>query len=108
MSSKEANNAAQANDKDSLLKGNDDQSNASTNLDEINEEEFCRCCCCLCSCSRAEYEDLTCFGCLPIKCGIYCIALLSVFLTLFIFAETFTHLLSDYIAWWYVAICFAL
>ena len=107
MASKEANDAAQANDNDSLLNKSDD-SNASTNLDEIEEEEYCRCCCCLCACSKPEWEDLTCCGCFPVKCGIYAIALLAVFLTLFIFVETFTHFISDSIAWWYVLVCILL
>ena len=106
MASKEANDAAQANDKDSLL--NDNQSDASTNLDDINEDEYCRFCCCLCACSKKETEDLSCFGCFPVKCGIYCIALFGLFLTLAIFAETFTHFISDYIAWWFVLICILL
>lgn len=100
----EANDKAQANDKDSLL----NQSQASTNLDDIDEDEYCRCCCCLCACSKKETEDLSCFGCIPVKCGIYCIALFGLFLTLFIFAETFTHFISEYIAWWYVLICILL
>ena len=107
MASNEANDAAKANDNDSLLKG-DEASNASTNLDDIEEEEYCRFCCCLCACSKKEYEDLTCCGCFPIKCGIYCISLLALFLCLFIFAETFTHFISDYIAWWYVLVCILL
>lgn len=100
----EANDKANANEKDSLV----NRTQASENLDDIQPEEYCRCCCCLCGCSRPEYEDLTCFGCLPIKCGIYCIGLFAVFLTLFIFAETFTHFISENIAWWYVLICILL
>ena len=105
MASNEANDAAKANDKDSLLDKADNQSNASTNIDDIDEDEYCRCMCCLCACSKKEFDDLTCFGCLPIKCGIYCIALFTLFLTFFIFAETFTHFISDSIAWWYVLAC---
>ncbi len=32
------------------------------------------CCCCLCACSHDRVGDATCFGCLPIKCGVMMIA----------------------------------
>lgn len=33
------------------------------------------CCCCLCACSHDRVKDATCFGCLPIRCGIIFIAM---------------------------------
>jgi hypothetical protein len=33
------------------------------------------CCCCMCACSHDRVGDATCFGCLPIKCGVMFIAI---------------------------------
>merc|ERR1711977_153158 len=33
------------------------------------------CCCCLCACSHDRVGDASCFGCLPIKCGVMFISL---------------------------------
>lgn len=79
----------------------------STKADEDDTEEpdeikYCLCCCCNCHCSDRHYRDLSCFGCFPVKCGVYAIGLLTIFLTLVIFAETFMMLMSDSIAWWFV------
>jgi heme/copper-type cytochrome/quinol oxidase subunit 4 len=72
--------------------------------EESEEERYCACCCCLCHCSDREYRDLSCCGCFPVKCGIYAIGILAVFLTVLIFAETFMMLMSEHIAWWYVLV----
>merc|ERR1712127_1010576 len=34
------------------------------------------CCCCMCACSHDRVGEATCFGCLPIKCGVMFIAIL--------------------------------
>jgi len=75
-------------------------------MDPRDEEalRYCVCCCCLCHCSEKEYRDLSCFGCFPVKCGIYGIGLLTIFLTICIFLETFMFLLSDHVAWWFVVV----
>jgi hypothetical protein len=69
---------------------------------ESDEDQYCAFCCCLCHCSDRLYRDLTCCGCFPVRCGIYCIGLLAVVLTACIFLETFMMLMSDQIAWWFV------
>lgn len=79
-------------------------STAETTDDEKFEREHCAFMCCLCKCSERTYRDLTCFGCFPVKCGIYCIALFSIALTVAIFAETFMMLMSDQIHWWFVLV----
>jgi len=71
---------------------------------ETEEEAYCPCCCCLCHCSDREYRDLSCCGCLPVKCGIYSIGILAVAVTVLIFVETFMMLMSDHIAWWFVGV----
>jgi hypothetical protein len=63
--------------------------------EDLDESQFCSCCCCLCHCSDKEYRDLTCCGCLPIKCGIYSIGILAFFIATSIFLETFMMLMSD-------------
>jgi hypothetical protein len=85
-----------------MSENNDRQSTAAS--EENEEERFCSCCCCLCDCSERLWRDLSCFGCFPIKCGIYAIGLFAVFFTLVIFVETFMMLLSEHIAWWYVLV----
>lgn len=79
---------------------------ASTQAPEEEPEElkYCACCCCLCHCSEREYRDLTCCGCFPVKCGIYAIGILAVFLTALIFVETFMMLMAEHIAWWFVLV----
>lgn len=72
--------------------------------EESEDQRYCIFCCCLCHCSDREYRDLTCLGCFPVKCGIYAIGLLAVFLTVLIFAETFMMLMSEHIAWWFVLV----
>jgi hypothetical protein len=34
------------------------------------EDVYGDCCCCHCVCANNKTQDLKCFGCLPIKCGI--------------------------------------
>ena len=79
---------------------------ASTQAPEEEPEElkYCACCCCLCHCSEREYRDLTCCGCFPVKCGIYAIGILAIFLTVLIFVETFMMLMAEHIAWWFVLV----
>jgi hypothetical protein len=73
-------------------------------VEEPEELRYCVCCCCLCHCSEREYRDLSCCGCFPVKCGIYTIGILAVFVTVLIFAETFMMLMSEHIAWWFVLV----
>jgi len=72
--------------------------------EEPEELRYCICCCCLCHCSEREYRDLSCCGCLPVKCGIYTIGVFAVALTALIFVETFMMLMSEHIAWWFVLV----
>ena len=72
--------------------------------EESEDERYCSCCCCLCDCSERQWRDLTFLGCFPVKCGIYAIGILALFVTFVIFVETFMMLLSDHIAWWYVGV----
>jgi len=83
---------------------------ASTKGDEnvrtVDDGEMC--CCCICHCSQEETKTLSCFGCFPIKCGIVCIGILTLFLILSSFIEIFYMLLNEYIHWWYVLVALLL
>jgi len=62
------------------------------------------CCCCLCACSHDRVGDATCFGCLPIRCGIMFIAIQIFVLAIVLFTVTFFQLLNEYFPWWFVFI----
>ena len=62
------------------------------------------CCCCLCACSHDRVGDATCFGCLPIRCGIMFIAIQIFLLAIVLITVTFFQLLNEYLPWWYVFI----
>ena len=62
------------------------------------------CCCCLCACSHDRVGDATCFGCLPIRCGIMFIAIQIFVLAIVLITVTFFQLLNEYLPWWYVFI----
>ena len=62
------------------------------------------CCCCICQCQTKETKDLACCGCFPIKCGVYCIGIITFCLLLFLFIEIFYCLLNEYDDWWYVLV----
>ena len=47
------------------------------------------CCCCLCACSHDRVGDATCFGCLPIRCGIMFIAIQIFLLAVILITVTF-------------------
>jgi len=47
------------------------------------------CCCCMCACSHKRVGDATCFGCLPIRCGIMFIAILIFALAITLISITF-------------------
>lgn len=76
--------------------------------DDLDEGEYCRCCCCLCNCSKPHYADLKCCGCFPIKCGIVGIGLFTCALTIFVFANAFTFIMSPNIHWWYCLVSIVL
>lgn len=62
------------------------------------------CCCCLCACSHDRVGEATCFGCLPIRCGIMFIAIQIFALAIILITVTFFGLLNEYLPWWYVFI----
>jgi len=66
------------------------------------------CCCCLCQCQEKEVKDLSCCGCLPIKCGVITIGALTIAIAFLIGVETFYGLLNEYTDWWYIVVCFVL
>merc|ERR1719321_2542781 len=68
------------------------------------EEEHEMCCCCICQCSTKETRDLSCCCCFPIKCGIICIGIITMFLTFGIFVELFYGFINEQIHWWYVVV----
>jgi len=45
------------------------------------EDVYGDCCCCHCVCANNKTQDLKCFGCLPIKCGIVGIGIFTLLLT---------------------------
>jgi|TARA_B110000914_G_C15398024_1_gene415783 hypothetical protein len=63
------------------------------------------CCCCLCACSHDRVGDASCFGCLPIKCGVMVIAFQIFALSITLICVTFFELLNEYLPWWY---CFVM
>jgi hypothetical protein len=66
------------------------------------------CCCCLCVCSNSKSKDSTCFGCLPIKCGVVTIGIFTLVLTVFLVISNFFLLLNEYIHWWHPTILLVL
>jgi len=62
------------------------------------------CCCCLCACSHDRVGDATCFGCLPIRCGVLFIAIQIFALAIILITVTFFQLLNEYLPWWFVFI----
>jgi len=42
-----------------------------------NEPIYGDCCCCHCVCANSRTQDLKCFGCFPIKCGIIAIGIFT-------------------------------
>lgn len=59
------------------------------------------CCCCLCACSHDRVGDATCFGCLPIRCGVMFIAIQIFLLAVILITATFFQLLNEYLPWWF-------
>jgi len=86
----------------------DNLSTASEDAHHRNVKDGEMCCCCICNCSKPETVNLSCFGCFPIKCGIVCIGIFTLFLILSSFIEIFYMLLNEYIHWWYVLVALLL
>ena len=80
--------------------------NNSTEADEVDLRELSyktggtACCCCICYCSNSKTRDLSCLGCLPIKCGIYTIGLMTIWTTFGDFCG-FISKSVIYNQWWY-------
>lgn len=66
------------------------------------------CCCCLCVCSNNKTKDVTCCGCLPIKCGVVTIGIFTLVLTVFLVISNFFLLLNEYIHWWHPTVLLVL
>lgn len=66
------------------------------------------CCCCLCVCSNNKTKDVSCLGCLPIKCGVVTIGIFTLVLTLFLVISNFFLLLNEYIHWWHPTVLLVL
>lgn len=66
------------------------------------------CCCCLCVCSNNLTENLTCFGCCPIKCGVILIGMLTVILTCILCTYNIFFILNDYVAWYFPVVVLVL
>lgn len=71
---------------------------------QLSEQDHEMCCCCICQCQTKETKELGCCGCFPIKCGVYCIGIITFALLMFLFVEIFYCLLNEYYDWWYVAV----
>jgi len=98
-SEKAKSEAAAADEEDPL---NETQASGENLVRIVKDGELC--CCCICNCSVEATKNLSCFGCFPIKCGIVCIGILTLFLILFSFIDVFYMLLNEYIHWWYVLV----
>jgi len=59
------------------------------------------CCCCMCACSHDRVGAATCFGCLPIRCGVMFIAMQIFALAVILITVTFFQLLNEYLPWWF-------
>jgi len=66
------------------------------------------CCCCVCVCSNDHTEDLTCFGCFPIKCGIMAIGIFTFLLTIGLCTYNFFFILNEYVAWYFPVVVLVL
>jgi len=62
------------------------------------------CSCCLSARSHDRVGDATCFGCLPIRCGVLFIAIQIFALAIILITVTFFQLLNEYLPWWFVFI----
>ena len=63
------------------------------------------CCCCMCVCSNEVTQSTTCCGCFPIKCGMICISLFLVAITVVFFVWNFWNFMNEYLHWWYTLTC---
>jgi hypothetical protein len=82
----------------------DESEHVDTIVSERDAYNLSPCCCCLCACSHDRVGDATCFGCLPIRCGILFIAIQIFLLAIVLITVTFFGLLNEYLPWWYVFI----
>lgn len=90
-------------DKDEKTSKKDKESEASV-ISDPDMHNLRACCCCMCACSHDRVGDATCFGCLPIKCGILFIAIQIFALSIIMITVTFFQLLNEYLPWWFVFI----
>jgi TRAP-type C4-dicarboxylate transport system permease small subunit len=72
------------------------------------EEEPSMCCCCVCNLTPHQTRDLTCCCCIPIRCGVQLVGVVTAFLLLFLFIDIGYGLLNEHIDWWHVMISVAL
>merc|ERR1712010_419399 len=80
----------------------DESEHVDTIISDADMYTLSPCCCCLCACSHDRVGDASCFGCLPIKCGVMLIALQVFTLAIVLICCTFFELLNEYLPWWYV------
>ena len=72
------------------------------------EEIYGDCCCCHCVCANNKTQDLKCFGCLPIKCGIVGIGIFTLCLAAWQISYNFFLILNDLVVWWYPVVTLSL
>ena len=89
-------------EKEPETKPEDDKKTSSDTLDSGEDMyTLSPCCCCMCACSHDRVGEATCFGCLPIRCGIMFIAIIIFALAVTLISVTFFQLLNEYLPWWY-------
>lgn len=118
-------NGMQANDMDALMgdKKKDDgglvpmpkiENPFDRPMSEESEEEekpkdvYEQMCCFVCICGNEKTKDLTCCGCLPLKCGIVTLGCFYFALTVVIVSWYFFMMLNEYIDWWFPTIALVL
>jgi heme/copper-type cytochrome/quinol oxidase subunit 4 len=81
--------------------GSDKDKSSSDKDSGVDMYTLSPCCCCLCACSHDRVGEATCFGCLPIRCGVMFIAIIIFALAVTLISVTFFQLLNEYLPWWY-------
>ena len=76
--------------------------------DAKTKPDLSLCCLCRCNCSNDRLFRMTCFGCIPIKAGVFIIGLLVIFLTIWEISFMFLLTLNDRVEWWYPAVTIVL
>jgi hypothetical protein len=76
--------------------------------DEEVKPHFENCCCFVCVCNNDKTKELTCCGCLPMRCGIVTLGVFYFTLSCVVISWYFFMMLNEHIAWWFPAVALVL